>query len=112
MMTKSLILESLGKSEDAEKTRQEAFALPGNDETQVNALGYQLMGIGKMEESLKVFEKNTIDHPDSWNVWDSLAEGLLAKGDKVDSKKYYEKALVMAPENQKDRIKGILANIK
>jgi tetratricopeptide (TPR) repeat protein len=112
MMTKSLILESMGKSEDAEKTKKEAFALPGIDETQVNALGYQLMGIGKTEEALEIFEKNTVDHPDSWNVWDSLAEGLLTKGDKVKAKQYYEKALGIAPENQKDRIKGILTNIK
>ena len=112
MMTKSLILESMGKSQEAENINKEAFALPGIDETQVNALGYQLMGIGKTEEALKVFEKNTIDHPDSWNVWDSLAEGLLAKGDKVKSKQIYEKALGMAPDNQKERIKGILANIK
>lgn len=112
LMTKSLILESMGKSEEAEKIKKEAFALPGIDEAQVNALGYQLIGIGKTEEALKVFEKNTIDHPDSWNAWDSLAEGLLAKGDKVKSKQLYEKALGMAPDNQKVRIKGILANIK
>jgi len=112
LMTKSLILESTGKSQEAENIKKEAFALPGVDETQVNALGYQLMGIGKVDEALKVFEKNTIDHPDSWNVWDSWAEGLLTKGDKVKSKQLYEKALGMAPDNQKDRIKGILATIK
>ena len=111
-MTKSLILESMGKSQEAEKIKKEAFALPGIDEAQVNALGYQLMGMGKTDEALKVFEKNTVDHPDSWNAWDSLAEGLLTKGDKVKSKELYEKALGMAPDNQKDRIKGILANIK
>ena len=112
LMTKSLILESMGKSQEAEKFKKEAFSLPGIDEAQVNALGYQLMGIGKTEEALKVFEKNTVDHPDSWNAWDSLAEGLLTKGDRVKSKQLYEKALGMAPDNQKDRIKGILANIK
>lgn len=112
LMTKSLILESTGKINEAETFKKEAFALPGIDETQVNALGYQLMGIGKIDEALKVFEKNTVDHPDSWNVWDSLAEGLLTKGDKTKAKQLYEKALSMAPENQKDRIKGILANIK
>ena len=112
LMTKSLILESMGKSQEAEKFKKEAFALPGIDEAQVNALGYQLMGIGKTEEALNVFEKNTVDHPDSWNAWDSLAEGLLTKGDRVKSKQLYEKALGMAPDNQKDRIKGILANIK
>lgn len=112
MMTKSLILESMGKNDEALKIKKEAFALPGVDEAQVNTLGYQLMGIGKTKEALEIFEKNTIDHPDSWNVWDSLAEGLLAKGDKVKSKQLYEKALGMAPDNHKERIKGILANIK
>jgi len=112
LVTKSLILESMGKSQEAEKIKKEAFTLPGIDEAQVNALGYQLIGIGKTEEALKVFEKNTVDHPDSWNAWDSLAEGLLTNGDKVKSKQLYEKALGMAPDNQKERIKGILANIK
>jgi tetratricopeptide (TPR) repeat protein len=102
----------MGESQEAEKIKKKAFALPGIDETQVNALGYQLMGMGKTDEALKVFEKNTVDYPDSWNVWDSLAEGLLTKGDKVKSKQLYEKALNMAPDNQKERIKGILANIK
>lgn len=112
LMTKSLILESTGKLDEAKNIKKEAFSLPGVDEAQVNALGYQLMGIGKTDEALKVFEKNTIDHPDSWNVWDSLAEGQLTKGDKTKAKELYEKALSMAPDNQKDRIKGILANIK
>ncbi len=112
MMNKSLILESMGKSKEAENINKEAFALPGIDEAQVNALGYQLMGIGKTDEALKVFEKNTIDHPGSWNVWDSFAEGLLTNGDKLKAKQLYEKALSMAPENQKDRIKGIISNIK
>jgi tetratricopeptide (TPR) repeat protein len=112
LMTKSLILEDLGKPQEAEKIRNDAFALPGNDEVQINALGYQLLGMGKVDEALKVFEKNTIDHPDSWNVWDSFAEGLLTKGNTVKAKQYYEKALSMAPDNQTVRIKGVLANIK
>ncbi|MEO8233317.1 MAG: DUF2911 domain-containing protein [Ignavibacteriota bacterium] len=112
LITKSLILESMDKSQEAENIKKEAYALPGIDEAQVNALGYQLMGIGKTDEALKVFEKNTIDHPDSWNVWDSFAEGLLTQGDKIKSKQLYEKTLGMAPDNQKDRIKGILSNIK
>jgi len=112
MMTKSLILESMGKSQDAKKIKDEAFALPGIDEAQVNTLGYQLMGMGKIDEALNVFAKNTVDHAESWNAWDSLAEGFLTKGDKVKAKQLYEKALGMAPDNQKDRIKGILANIK
>ena len=112
MMTKSLILQNLGKSDEAAKIKDEAFALQGINEAQVNALGYQLLGIGRSDEALKVFEKNTVDYPDSWNVWDSFAEALLNKGDKVKAKQYYEKALSMAPESQKDRIKGIISNIK
>jgi len=30
----------------------------------------------------------------------------------VKAKKFYEKALNLAPDNQKDRIRGIISNIK
>jgi len=112
LMTQSLILQSLGKTQESTKIRDEAFALPNIDEAQINNLGYQLIGMDKLDEAISVFEKNTKDHPESWNAWDSLAEGYLTKGDKEKSKQLYEKALVMAPENQKDRIKGIIKNIK
>jgi cytochrome c-type biogenesis protein CcmH/NrfG len=43
--------------------------------------------------------QNTEDHPASWNVWDSLAEAFMDKGDKEQAIKYYEKSLQLNPDN-------------
>lgn len=69
-------------------------------ERQMNRIGYDLMRLGKLDSALVVFRRNTLDHPDSANVWDSLAECYLRKGDKEDALKYYKKAFEMDPENK------------
>lgn len=107
--TKALILNALGKKDEASKFKEEAFT--GALEADVNALGYQLLGGGKIDDAIEVFKKNTELYPDSWNVWDSLAEGYMSKGENKLAIDYYKKALSMAPENQHERIKGALAQL-
>jgi len=66
-----------------------------------------------VDEAIRAFEKNAKDHPASWNVWDSLAEGWAAAGDKKKAVASYEKALSMTEdEDQKKRIRGELAKLK
>ncbi len=77
----------------------------------MNTLGYQLLNGGKIDDAIEVFKKNTELFPESWNVWDSLAEGYMNKGDKQLAIQNYTKALGMAPENQKERIKGTLSQL-
>lgn len=107
--TKALLLDALGKKDAATMLKQEAFI--GASEADVNTLGYQLLNGGKIDEAIFVFKKNTEMYSDSWNVWDSLAEGYLNKGDKQLAIEYYTKALGMAPEDQHERIKGTLAQL-
>ena len=60
-----------------------------------------------------MFEKNVKDHPDFWNVYDSLGKRYATKGDKKKAIEYYSKALNMVKdENQQKRISGILDNLK
>ena len=54
---------------------------------------------------------DTEKYPESWNIKDSLGEAYKTLGDNKNAKKYYEAALKMAPDNQKDRIKKILADL-
>ncbi len=68
-------------------------------EAGLNRLGYQLMSLGKMELAMKVFTLNAEEFPDSFNVWDSLAECYLKSGDKKTAKKYYQRSLELNPEN-------------
>ena len=104
--TKALILDDLGKADEAAELKEEAFTIA--TENEINTLGYQLMNGGKIDIAIEVFTKNTELNPDNWNVWDSLAEGYMNKGETKLAVEYYTKALGMAPENQKARIQGLL----
>lgn len=110
LRTKASLLEKKGDAKAAAALRAEA--LPLATEVDVNNLGYQLLGDGKIAEALDMFRKNAKDHPQSWNVWDSLAEGLEKSGDVKGSRENYQKALAMAPEDQKKRIADVLARLK
>jgi tetratricopeptide (TPR) repeat protein len=107
--TKALLLSALGKNDESSKLKAEAFINAQEDD--VNTLGYQLLNGGKIDDAIEVFKKNTELFPESWNVWDSLAEGYMNKGEKQLAIENYTKALGMAPENQKERIKGTLAQL-
>lgn len=107
-MTKSELLLASGKTAEAEELKK--TAMMAGTETEINTYGYQLLQQGKNDEAVEIFTKNTKDHPESWNVWDSLGEAYGIKGDKNSAVKYYSKAYEMAPDNQKSRIKGILKN--
>ncbi len=110
LMTKAALLEAKGDAAQAATLRAKGLAI--GTETQVNQYGYALLGQGKVDEAITVFAKNTKDHPKSWNVWDSLAEGYAAKGDKAAAVANYTKARAMAPEAQFERIDAELAKLQ
>jgi tetratricopeptide (TPR) repeat protein len=110
LRTKAALLEKKGDAKTAAQLRAEAMPLA--TEVDVNTLGYQLLADNKTAEALEMFRKNTKDHPQSWNVWDSLAEGLEKSGDKKGARENYQKALTMAPEDQKKRLNDTIARLK
>lgn len=108
---KARLLERAGRDEEARQVMAEAEAMAAT-ETEVNALGYMYLQAGQIDRAIEVFRRNVADHPESWNVHDSLAEALAAKGDKAAAIANYSKALEMAPDAQKPRIEGILAGLR
>jgi len=108
---KAGLLEKKGEKAEADKIMAKGMSIA--TENEMNQYGYQLLFGGKVDEAIKIFEKNVKDHPDSWNVYDSLGEGYATKGDNKKANEYYNKALDMVrDENQKKRISGILENLK
>jgi TolA-binding protein len=105
-ITKAGLLEAAGKTAEADELKKSAMTTA--TEAEINTYGYQLLQQGKNDEAIEIFIKNTKDYPESWNVWDSLGEAYGIKGNKDMAVKYYSKAYGMAPDNQKERIKGIL----
>ena len=110
--TKASLLEKKGDAKAAAELREGALALALATEPELNQYGYQLLGQKRVDEAIRAFEKNTKDHPASWNAWDSLAEGWATAGDKKKAAASYEKALSMTEdEEQTKRIRGELAKL-
>ncbi|HEU5261310.1 MAG TPA: YceI family protein [Gemmatimonadales bacterium] len=68
-------------------------------EAQLNTLGYKLLQAGKVAEAIAMFQLNVESFPQSSNVYDSLGEAYLAKGDRTAARSNYQKALAMNPQN-------------
>ncbi len=76
---------------------------PGNklyfEEREFNAMGYRLMGAGKMKAAIEIFKLNVEMYPESANVYDSLAEAYMNSGDTKKAIKNYKKSLELNPDN-------------
>ena len=110
LTTKAKLIE---KKDPAGASKLHADAMKLATETDVNLLAYQYLGDKKYPEALDIFRKNVKDHPQSWNVYDSLGEALAATGDKKGTVTNYEKALGLTQDPvQKKRINTVLAGLK
>jgi sugar lactone lactonase YvrE len=69
-------------------------------ELEVNALGYQIMNAGNVQDAIAVFKLNADAYPNSFNVYDSLAEGYKVAGERELSIEFYEKSLELNPANK------------
>ncbi|MDH7461489.1 serine hydrolase [Chitinophagaceae bacterium 26-R-25] len=69
------------------------------DENAMNSIGYSFLNANDIPNAIAVFTQNTKDFPNSWNVWDSLAEAYMKQGNKKLAIEYYEKSLVLNPKN-------------
>ena len=108
---KAALLEKKGDAKGAEALRAKALTLAS--EAEVNNQGYALLGQNKVDEAIVLFQRNVKDHPDSWNVYDSLAEAYALKGEKAKAITNYQKAFDMVKqEDQRTRIQEELAKLK
>ncbi len=110
LRVKATLLEKKGDAKTAEALRARSFKIA--TEVDLNLYGYQLMGQKKLEDAIAIFQRNASEHPQSWNVWDSLAEGYATAGNKKAAIDNYSKALGMAPETQHKRIEEAIATLK
>lgn len=68
--------------------------------SELNKLGYELLRLGKKNESLEVFKLATKEFPADANLFDSYGEALLLNNQKEEAIKMYQKSIELNPENE------------
>ncbi len=68
-------------------------------EPRLNNAGYRFLQEGRVDEAIELFKLNVQAFPESWNAYDSLAEGYMTRGDRALAIANYEKSLVLNPDN-------------
>ncbi len=78
-------------------------------ESEINALGYRLLRRKQVNEAIEVLKLNVEAYPQSANVYDSLGEAYILRGDKEKAIESYQKALQIDPtmESAKEALKKL-----
>jgi CubicO group peptidase (beta-lactamase class C family) len=102
---KTLLKNILAKGAEAalreyREHRQARAAAAILNEGQMNRLGYDLLyGAHRPQDAIGVFRLNVEDHPQSFNVYDSLGEAYMVNKEKELAIKNYQKSLELNPNN-------------
>jgi len=68
-------------------------------ENQLNILGYTLLREDRVNEAIVIFQLNIEAYPDAFNVYDSMGEAYMIKGENELAIKNYKKSLEINPAN-------------
>ncbi|RYE27552.1 MAG: tetratricopeptide repeat protein, partial [Sphingobacteriaceae bacterium] len=81
---------------------------PGEDF--INNAGYKQLRSGNVDAAIEIFKYNVMSFPNSSNVYDSMGEAYLIKGEKELAIKNYEKSISLNPNNEEG--KEVLRKLK
>ncbi len=95
LSTKAQLLTASGKKAEGDKILDDAVAVA--NQTEINNLGYQLLGQKNYPLAIKYFILNTQKYPTDANSFDSLGEAYKIAGDKENAIKNLKKALTLNP---------------
>lgn len=73
---------------------------------ELNRLGTHLMDRkGRIDDAVEVFRLNAEVYPEDADIWDSLAEGHMRRGETEQAVAFYKKSLELNPNNSNARAK-------
>ena len=98
-MTKSQILEAMGKKDEAQTAKNQALARA--TAAQLYGYGRQLQGQGHQDQAFELFRQAAKKDPNDWLVHDGTARIYSAQGDFDNALKEMKISYAGAPDNQK-----------
>jgi hypothetical protein len=110
LMSKSKILEAMGRKQDADTFR--AQALDKASALQLYVYGRQLQGDKKQDEAMAIYRSNAKKFPDSWTSHLGLARVYSAQGDFDNAVKEGKLSLAGAPDTNKSALEGLVKRLE
>lgn len=107
LSTKALVLNKMGKGQEALDIMKTALKLPGTTAFQIHGYGRTLQQLKQNKEALEVFKYNFERNGDAWPTHVGLMRGYAGVGDLPQALEHARKALAQAPD---DLNKNNLAN--
>jgi hypothetical protein len=98
LSNKALVLEKLGRKEEAATTMQAAVRHRSATPIDLHQYGRRLLADKKDKEALEVFKLNFERNGEQWPVHVGLARGYAANGDSKQALEHARKALAQAPD--------------
>lgn len=78
------------------------------DEDFVNGLGYEFLGMGQHDKAEAFFKLNVKNYPESFNVYDSLGDFYVDKGEKDNAIESYKKSIALNKNSySKDKLEAL-----
>ena len=109
-MTKSQILDAMGKKDDARVAHDKALAIA--TPIQMHQYAFALKGQKKDDEAYAVWKKNCQDHPDYWFTHSGMARVYSSQGDFTNAVKEMKLAEASAPEQNKVFIQAAIKRLE
>jgi hypothetical protein len=110
LLTKSNILDAMGKKDEADTTRKQALAMA--NPLQLHIYARQLQGQKHQDEAFAIFRENARKHPDEWFVHTGMARVYCGQGNFNDAVKEMKLALAAAPDGQKTYVEGLVKRLQ
>jgi tetratricopeptide (TPR) repeat protein len=111
LATKALILDKLGKSDEAASVIK--TALPSGSVVELQQFGRQLLAAKKPQAALEVFQFNYNKNPNQFTTLTGMARGLSANGEYTKALDFANKALQLAPNGSaKQAVQAMIEKLK
>jgi tetratricopeptide (TPR) repeat protein len=92
-----LVKERIALYHQLKKENSELYDF-GN-ETELTLYGYSFLWENNLVDAIAIFELLISEFPNSANAYDSMGEAYLQAKDSIKALQYYEKSLLMNPDN-------------